>query len=103
MEHLRCERRLSLLYQGIHKVRSSTPDNFLHAAELMLEAFEYLLPQLLPFSLPTGVQFVVSNMPRSVASLPSSPGVRGGPCPLARLDYAYVSAPRGVLGCGCPS
>ena len=63
MEHLYCERRLSLLHQGVHRVKSSAPYNFLHAAELMLEALEPLLPRSLPFSLLMGVQFVVSNMP----------------------------------------
>ena len=38
------------------------------------------------------------HAPPSVALLPSSPGVRRGPCPLARLDSASVSAPQGVPG-----
>ena len=44
VEHLGCERGLSLLYHGVHRVRGSAIYNFLHATELLLEALEPLLP-----------------------------------------------------------
>ena len=44
VEHLGCERLFSLLYQGVHGVRSASSYNFLHTTELLLEALEPLLP-----------------------------------------------------------
>ena len=38
-----------------------------------------------------------------IASLPSSLGASCGPCPLARLDSASVSVPRGMSRLCCPS
>ena len=38
VEHLGCERGLSLLYQGVHRIRSLALYNFVHVVELLLEA-----------------------------------------------------------------
>ena len=63
MEHLGCERGLSLLHYGVHGVWGSPLHNFLHAAEFLLEALEYLFPRSFSYSLLRGVWFLVYDVP----------------------------------------
>ena len=61
--YLGCERGLSLLHQGVHRVWSSALYDFLNVADLLLDALEPLLPRSLPHSLLRRGWFIVSDVP----------------------------------------
>ena len=103
VQHLGCERGLCLLHQGVHRIWSSALYNFLHVAELLLDALEPLFPRLLPHSLLMRSWLIASNVSLGYCFAALLFGGKCGSCPLARLDFASISASRGGPRCGCSS
>ena len=72
VQHPGCERGFSLLYQGVHRDRSSALYCFLHVAELLLDVPEPLLPRplLCLLLIKDGpIAFVVPTLPLLIAIL----------------------------------
>ena len=80
----------------------SNTQMFQKNASASLKNLETQVGQL-ALNMPNQNKGTFATCPSSVASFPSFPGANCGPCPLALLDFASVSAPRGMSRLCCPS